>query len=248
MLLRSFPGVSSSLRRTFWVGIVPVLGLFGLVAGLAWGEDVTVVDFTRDLATLADVPFYTGGVSTLGLLLWSAAAAMCFLSYAVLRTGTASPLAQCIAFLGGLTLVLVLDDAYMLHEEVFPDYFGLSGTLLYGLYGGIVGILLLVYRSVLRRTPYELLAFSLGALALSLGTDVFMDWGYLGAGGGGYLVEDGSKLLGIVLWTSYVGHTCATALRKERHCEEQVGLGREDRIESPKGRTSRQSISPSEAL
>jgi len=70
----------SPLLRTFWRGAVPVLGLLLIVAGLAPRDDFRVAEVTRDVQSIADLPFYTGGLSTLGLLLWSASAAMCFLT------------------------------------------------------------------------------------------------------------------------------------------------------------------------
>jgi hypothetical protein len=205
----------ASLHRTFWVGGVPVLGLLFIVAWLAPRDDFRVAEVTRDVQAVADLPVYTGGLSTLGLLLWSASSAMCFLAYAVLRVEKGSPFIRVLGLGGALTLLMLLDDAYMFHDWILPQV-GLPGAVLTGLYVASVGGLALRYRSPLARTPYVLILLSLGAMGTSVGVDVLMDAGLLGINGLAYLAEDGSKLIGVVLWTSYVAHTCAMALHEER--------------------------------
>lgn len=203
------------LLRTFWVGGVPVLGLLFVVAWLAPRDDFQVAEFTRDVQAIADLPFYTGGLSTLGFLLWSASVAMCFLTYAVLRTEKDSPFVRVLGLGGALTLLLLIDDAYMLHDRIVP-HVGLPGEILTVFYAAAVGGLALYYRTVFARTPYLLILLSLAALGTSVGVDGLTDIGLLGKSGLVYLAEDGSKLIGILLWTSYVAHTCVMALRDSR--------------------------------
>lgn len=210
------------------------MGLLVLVAWLAPRDDFRVAEVTRDVQAVAELPFYTGGLSTLGLLLWSASAAMCFLAYAVLRAEKDSPLIRLLGLGGAFTLLLLLDDAYMLHDRIFP-LLGLPGAILSGLYGVIVGGLALRYRTVWARTPYFLILLSLCGMGTSVLVDGLVDARLLGVNGIVYLAEDGSKLIGIVLWTSYVGHTCAMALREERfrmHDEGDVANGELSRRDS----------------
>ena len=207
-----FDGQRSPLLRTLWIGGGPVLGLLLIVAWFAPRDDFRVAEVTRDVQAIADLPFYTGGLSTLGLLLWSASAAMCFLTYAVLRAGGGSPFVRVLGLGGAWTLLLLLDDAYMLHDAILPGYLGLPGAILTGLYVALGGGMALRYRAILARTPYLLILLSLGALGVSVGVDGLVDAGLYGKSGLVYLAEDGSKLIGIVFWTGYVAHTCGLAL------------------------------------
>ncbi|MFO8098130.1 MAG: hypothetical protein R6T83_00745, partial [Salinibacter sp.] len=133
----------------------------------------------------------------------------------VLRTEKDSLFVRVLALGGALTLLLLIDDAYMLHDRIVP-HAGLPGEILTVFYAAAVGGLALYYRTVFARTPYLLILLSLAALGTSVGVDGLTDIGLLGKSGLVYLVEDGSKLIGILLWTSYVAHTCVMALRDSR--------------------------------
>ena len=223
------------LRKLFWVLGVPLLGVFVGIGLLARQTTHTVADFTRDVTALADLPFYAGALSTLGLLLWSATAAICFLTHSLLRSGTDAPLAQYIGFGGGLTLLLLLDDAYLLHEEVFPKYLGVPQLLVVVAYP-VLGLLFAwTYRYVLARTYYLLFLLSLVAFAVSIGAD-FVMYRFVPETGVLMLMEDGGKLIGIVGWTVYFGHTCRVALVK------QLREGEEPRFASGDGIPGRESI------
>ena len=194
---------------------MPLLGVLvgiGLVALQTTTH--TVADFTRDVASLADLPFYTGAVSTLGLLLWSATAAVCFFTYSLLRANPDAPLGRYIGIGGGLTMLLLLDDAYLLHEQVFPRYLGVPQSLVVVAYP-VLGLLFAwTYRYVLARTHYLLFLLSVTAFAVSIGAD-FVMYRFLPETGALMLVEDGSKLVGIVGWAVYFGHTCRAALAEQ---------------------------------
>lgn len=222
------------IRKLFWTLGVPLLGVFvgiGLVALQTTTH--TVADFTRDVTTLAGLPFYAGALSTLGLLLWSAAVAVCFFTYSLLRPKTDAPIVRYIGFGGGLTMLLLIDDAYLLHEQVFPGYLGVPQEAVVVAYPVLALLFAWSYRHVLAQTHYLLFLLSVTAFAGSIGAD-FVIYLFLPETGVLMLVEDGSKLVGIVGWTVYFSHTCRVALAErlwegeiERSAREDGAPGRE---------------------
>ncbi|MGX9120551.1 hypothetical protein ACWTU6_28425 [Mesorhizobium sp. BHbsci] len=69
--------------------------------------------FYRDPSAAADVGFYTGWISSLGASLWIGSGA------ATLFAGLLTHRWDC-TFLGGLTLLIGLDDLLLIHEELLP--------------------------------------------------------------------------------------------------------------------------------
>lgn len=219
------------LRRVFLLAGIPVFVLLFVIGVLAWvTTEFTVQGFTRDIATLGDLPFYAGSVSTLGLILWGATVGMCFLTYAVLRSRHRSQLVQFLGWGGVLTAVLLFDDAYLLHESVFPRYLGVDGSILFGTYA-VAGVAYLAsYRRVFFRTNYSLLLLGFLAFAVSVAADYslelfFRETGFL------MMMEDGSKLVGVVAWTAYYANTCRIALKDRLD-------GEDDRFAHPEERAA----------
>ncbi|MBN1192212.1 MAG: hypothetical protein JXA36_00755 [Coriobacteriia bacterium] len=155
-------------------------------------------------------PAYTGLLSQAGILLWSAAAAICLLSAFVLRErqswGTPG---RFLLSAGLLTLYLCLDDAFMLHDSVLPGI-GLFESFLYVVYLGLILTFLIGFRKHILQTEYLVLAAALVFFGLSIVCDV---WGIPGVDP--FLLEDGTKIVGIVMWSSYFFRVAASALSPE---------------------------------
>lgn len=155
--------------------------------------DVPPETFTRDPAALAPgLPFYGGSVSLLSAVVWGAVAA---LSGFVAWAGS-HRLRRPLALLGALAALLLADDALMLHESVGPRL-GIPDELWYLLYAAVAGLLAWHLRrdgrtghGVAFLAGGALLAFSVGVDSLNVETSV------------AFLVEDGAKLLGALLWAT----------------------------------------------
>lgn len=199
-----------SLRPLMAVLYLPVaLALIGVVAiRLTTGEPMG--NLTRDTAQVAMVPVYTGVLSNLGVLAWTVGAWAALLAAAALTGRSAE---RRFLFASGLvTVVLLLDDFFMLHEIVFPRYVGIPEYVVYGLYAMMLAWLLIAHRRViLERTPYLLLAVATAALGLMLLADVLESVSPLP---GHYLVEDGLKFFGIVNWSAYLVLVSLRCLRQ----------------------------------
>jgi hypothetical protein len=157
------------------------------LAASAVGEPVS--SFTRDTIAVAGVPWYTGSVSLITNMVWAAATAL------AVFVGWAAPRArrQMLA-LGGFTLVLTVDDAMLIHDRIGPGH-GVPEKVFPAVYGVLA--LLLLWEMLRASTRPVALTFVLGGalLAVSVAFDVvFHDLSFL--------VEDGSKLLGALVWTT----------------------------------------------
>ena len=175
-----------------------VLALAGLaIVRLQTGIPLAV--FMEDPAAVTEAPFYVGFFSNIGILLWCAAAAICFFCSAILYRGQAEKTQQAFFFCSGLMIsVLMLDDFFMLHETVMPDYFGIPQNVIQGSYGLMVLLYLREFRKLLFDAEHLILFIAFGFLGFSMFCDVvpFRVPAHL-------LFEEGSKLLGIASFLIY---------------------------------------------
>ena len=85
------------------------------------------MDFTRDPLSIMDAPVYIGILSNLGILFWTAGAAICFFSAAIISDIKHQSQAFYFLLFGGIiTTVLLFDDFFIFHEKVFPEYLNTS--------------------------------------------------------------------------------------------------------------------------
>lgn len=138
---------------------------------------------------------YDGAMSSLGIMIWAGTSALSLLACLVYLRRS-DPRAAWFAVHGALvSAVLALDDAYLLHEVVFPKL-GLPQIIVIGLIGGLILSYLWLQRAFMG-APYRwLLGLALSSFAVSVGTDqlfhsILPIW---------IVVEDGPKFIGIVCW------------------------------------------------
>ena len=178
----------------------------GLMILLHVQSFVSIGDITRDPATIALHPPYYGALSNLSILLWSASAAICFLSAVLLNI--LQPKSDSGLFFGlfaGLSTVLCLDDTYLLHEAILPNRLpGISISesvvvLTYALtlLGGI-----LYFRKLILKTQVWLFSISLGLFIIAVSIDQLLPKTLI-AEDTFFLIEDGFKLLAIFFWLAY---------------------------------------------
>jgi hypothetical protein len=194
------------LRRTWVVmagsvaiGIIPVLAVAAVVVWF----DIPSAVLVRDPVAVLQGPWYTGFLSQLGIFGWAAAAVSCALAASLLT----HRMRQFFIASAALTLLLGLDDAYLLHERVLPEYFGLNELVVYSVYVGLTVTYLALFIRQILLTEYTLLAMAFAFFALSIGMD---------AAGvsrpGSFLVEDGAKFIGIISMAVYYFRTAAQSI------------------------------------
>lgn len=169
---------------------------------------VSLEFFLRDIVATGKLPFFAGFVSQLGGMLWCASLTVCLFSLLVLRRQNGS-LASSKRFLlhaAILTGILLLDDIFLFHEEVAPNYLHIpeklvmAGYLLLG-----VAFVFLNVNEILS-SEYLLLGLALACLGIS----VFLDALPIDDFGLRYFfkrleifLEDGFKFAGIATWLIY---------------------------------------------
>ncbi len=176
----------------------------------------------------AKLPWYTGAISTLGCFLWIGAGAV-----ALFAAGLCSGRHRaCLVIFGLLSLWLGLDDAFLLHEIALPQILPLpqgwdSAAFQRSLY--VVYLLAfagwgLAFRHQLKSRDLVILACSCLWLGLSMGIDVVIEADLLDPYSRlvrdknyALLVEDGSKLLGLLSWMTFSALISSRLVEGERN-------------------------------
>jgi hypothetical protein len=175
--------------------LVPVVALYAL-SNL---KGIPLSTLTRDPAAINNTEAYVGALSNLGIVLWSGAAAICLLCALILRGRPA--MREAYGFylsLGLFTLLLAMDDLYLLHEDVIPRFLRASQSLVYAAYMVIFSGLLLRFARHILGARYLLFGMALFFLALSVVSDILLPASELES-----FFEDSAKFLGICFWLAY---------------------------------------------
>lgn len=144
---------------------------------------------------------FTGAISTAGVMLWSATAAVTFFAALVLTSvGAPRPQVVLMALAGGLSTWLLADDAFMLHEGYSPKLAGFSVFNFIPIIA-MVPILAAIVRAEVR-TDLPILVAALAALAMSLVVDDVVR-----GGSTKIFIEDAFKFFGLSLWTAFFALT-----------------------------------------
>lgn len=199
--------VTGALLMTL-LQLAVVLFLASLVA-TAGRLDVPASAFMRDPAAIAGINPLNGMVSQLGAMLWSATVAITWFTAWLLRPGTGRGL---FLYFGAFTALLLVDDVFMVHDEILPNVLSLPEEPVYMLYGTILLYGLLRYRHALRWRTAPLLAIACVCFAVAAGVDVLIESGEDWV----YWIEDGAKLLGIANWCACFAVLAASALQGEQ--------------------------------
>lgn len=197
--------------KTFGVILIIAAVIAVVVFMLCRQYGLLVEDFTRDPI----FPPYLGFVSQLGILVWAGAAATCALGAAVLKVQNEKP-RQGAANSGLhyrflvcstlLTLMIGVDDAFMLHDHVLP-HIGIHELLVYGVYASAALVYLAVFAKAILRTEFPLLFVAFGGFGLSVIADYLFS-----VEGAPFWFEDGVKGIGILCWFAYYFRTTTALL------------------------------------
>lgn len=174
-----------------WLIIFSVILIFA-------ASGIKMTKLSQDPLAQLGQPFYIGMISNFGILFWMVSASVTLFVSFHLKSGVAHP--QGVGFLrwvAVLSLLLMSDDLFMLHEQVFPEYLNLPEKLVYAVYFIYVAIFFLKYwRLILNQENYKLLvlAFFFFGMSVIIDLDMFP---------GGIDIEDSFKILGITTYTYF---------------------------------------------
>jgi hypothetical protein len=170
-----------------------------IVIIISTSKDIALDTLTKDPTETLNAPFYIGAFSNLGIMLWSGAAILClFTAFHIRGISFYREDYQFLIVSALLTIMLTLDDLFLVHEEVFPKYFNIPENAVILTYINIFIIYLILFRKKILSSEFLILAlafFFIGMakvsdlLPLPIKKDTFL--------------EDAIKLFGIVSWFIY---------------------------------------------
>lgn len=219
-------GERRQTRRSLGRSVRPLLAAW-LFAALGWSvlstqRSIPVDQLLLDPAALGSVAWYTGAISSLGILLWGASVCACIaISFVTFHAGRG---AACAAF-GSASLLfgfLLADDLLQLHFVLLPELLGISKRLVL-IVEGLAGVIWVTasWRE-LRRTRWQILAAALGLFAVSALVDTFFWHGLLwwtpenlgtDFSRSTLLLEDGPKFFGALALAVWSIVTAADVIR-----------------------------------
>jgi hypothetical protein len=201
----------------YWL-YMPAILLILVTAITSYYSNIPISRFTRDpLAITGGNPFL-GIISNIGVIIWSATIAICLFAYTLSITSKKSnDVLRFILFGGLISLILLLDDLFMLHERIYPKYFGIHEISLFLVYGALVLFYLFKFRKIVIKTDLVYLLLTAIFFSMSIVVDLLPEktlypWHHL--------FEDGFKFLGIVSWFGYLIAVCFKEVRSVAYAEE----------------------------
>lgn len=178
-----------------WAGVAAVLATV-LLGGAHYVAAVTgkpIGVLLRDANAIAEQPQYYGAIDYAEVLLMSGAAWIALFVAALKRDRSILFLASG----GALSLLLALDNLYMLHESAWR--FHLSEQIVFGFYGLLLA--LTVFSSFRRflHTPFILLGIGTALFAAAVLVDAVPTGTVILPSG----LEDSLELVGTCFWSAY---------------------------------------------
>lgn len=194
------------LIRIYTPGILIFLGA-GILSQII--PHLTIPELVGDVADIGEIPFYSGAISQLGLLLWSSATTLCFFTFFALRkkNGISKQTLNLLLSSGLLTGYLMLDDTYMLHDEFFPVYLKIVPEQVVLIILGLSMLAFLFFnRNEILQGDYGLILLAYLFFGISIAFDsiprnLYSNIYFLEKIE--HLIEDGSKFTAIVTWVTY---------------------------------------------
>lgn len=169
------------------------------LAMVANQRSVPVEQLFLDAAFLTGEPWYTGVLSDLGILGWTAATVAALGGgWVAAQTGRPTA-ARFLRAAAAVSVVLLADDLLQLHADLLR-FTGLPKSLRQLLIVLPAVVWLVRYAGEIARTRWVVLAGALGGFAVSLLTDALAHERSIT----GLFLEDSAKLLGILAWAQYM--------------------------------------------
>jgi hypothetical protein len=193
-------------RWAYTIAVVPAATLFALLYAQPW---VPMANLIRDPVSILNGRFYDGLVSNVGILLWCATAAICLFRGCELRLGRkVDGEARFLLSAGLFTLLVLVDDLFLAHEQILPDLAGVPEKAVLAAYLALLcGYLLINWRQIMR-ADVAILLLSLGFFAASILLDVLVPYHFHDTAIGqevnrGVILEEAFKFVGIAAWTVF---------------------------------------------
>lgn len=190
-----------------YIGLVILLLLVLIVSNY---YDLPLQKFTADpTATLEAHPF-TGLISNIGVLFWCASAAICVFSFTIISSKKGNKLSWFLLFSGLFSLILLVDDLFLFHENILPYKLNIQQKLVYIGYALTISGYILFFWKIILEFDYKYFIISILLFGASIGCDLFLP-----IVGWEYFLEDSLKLFGIFSWFLFYTRTSQSIVLRE---------------------------------
>jgi hypothetical protein len=193
-----FPSVGQILTTTFpallvLLMIFPFMSFFNLK--MRW--------LIKDTADIAKVNPLTGYLSNMGMLMWCATIAITLFTAILIYRKTSLRKFWFYLSTSLFTFILLMDDLFMFHEELAPQYLGFGEHAVYLFYIVCAIAYVIFFRKEILETHFIGLFIALGFMAVSIGCDYLQNLWLWKLGQWEYFLEEGLKWFGLAWWCSY---------------------------------------------
>ncbi|MBL4774896.1 MAG: hypothetical protein JKY87_02400 [Mariprofundus sp.] len=187
------------------VGLTAMFAIYGLHQAIG---NISISMLTKDSLGSVHAPIYIGILSNIGIMLWSSTVAVCLFAAVHIRFySSKSAIGRFLLFSAMLTFFLAIDDAFMLHESIFPDYLHWPEIAIYMIYAVMLGGYFMCCWRYILETDYLLLFCALFFLGGSVVMDTLFPYSDIET-----FFEDVLKFCGIVFWLAYFSKTASAAI------------------------------------
>ena len=207
-----FQLVWHSFKNALRWALIPALTVYVAALGLSDLAGIDSQKVLRDLAQTCSTPAGVGLLSNLGYLLWLAAAAVALFTAYGRLPGIKGKQKELLACGGWFSLILCIDDMFLLHDR----YIG--PTFLYVVYILFSVLIATRYRKQLIANKGEIFLLAVALLGTSISIDLLQPVErnqpdlYMFS----QLIEEGSKFLGIGTWVLFWCQACSLSIRTAR--------------------------------
>ncbi|MGB3532229.1 MAG: hypothetical protein WBA13_01790 [Microcoleaceae cyanobacterium] len=196
-----------AIKLTLLMIFIATAVLVGIVFVVHFQTGAAISQLTRDPVIVFKESAYIGFLSQVGIFFWAGASVICLYTTYILANGIGNlKLEKFFLGAGLLSLLLGLDDVFMLHET-FSAYANISEKKIFAGYLALLLLWVFKFYSIIFRTEYLLLGIALAFFGLSIIIDIAVpDIPNI------ILLEDGAKLIGILTWMAYFFRCGASAI------------------------------------
>lgn len=180
------------------LGFLPLVTI--AVAAFTFG--INIPTLTRDVSAVANVNPLVGALSTLGILVWSASAAIWLCTFIAARAKGDLAFEQLARWSALLSAWLAFDDGFQFHEWLAPNFLHMPERLVLAALLLAIFIYLVAFRVLFAHSAYRL-KWSLALLGGSVAMDMLPEALITALGQWEFFLEDGLKWAGIVGWMAF---------------------------------------------
>jgi hypothetical protein len=196
-------GQLSETWKTIVFGIFISLGGAGFTVWIAKLTGNPIWMLAKDPAEIKRFPPYIGMLSNWGVILWVVTATICLFSAALLKRQKASDATiRFLAASGIFSLLLGIDDLYMMHERLLPRMFHMPEIFFYILYFFVLAAYLIYF--IPQILKYDYLLFLAALLFFAFSRQFFIKIPYFSQFN---TTGDMLKYFGIVFWLAFFYRT-----------------------------------------